>query len=104
MTRSDALRSVIAALQTEIAAMKAFDINALVAATAEKEKWLDGIAAANDEPLSDEIRALAAEAQALNETARVYVNLLTASVQRRLEALTGAVANAYGPTGRTIAA
>ena len=98
MTRTDALKAVIASLQTELAALKAFDIEALAVATAEKEGRIGVLAARNDNPLSAEDRALAEEAMRLNETARAYVNLMGANVKQRLEALTGIKSVAYAPT------
>lgn len=98
MTRIDALKAVIASLQDELAALKGFDIEALAAATAEKEGRLGLLAARNDNPLSGEERALAEEAMRLNETARVYVNLMSANVKQRLESLTGIKPVAYAPT------
>jgi hypothetical protein len=98
MTRSDALKAVIASLQQELAALKAFDIDALAAATAEKEGRIGVLAARNDNPLSADERALAEEAMRLNETARVFVNLMNANVKQRLEALTGIKPVAYAAT------
>ena len=95
MTRSDALKAVIASLETELAALKRFDIEALAVATAEKETRIGALAARNDNPLSDEERALAEQAMRLNETARVYVNLMSANVKQRLETLTGVRPVAY---------
>ena len=39
-----------------------------------------------------------AASKALNETARVYVNLMSANVRQRLEQLTGQRSVAYAPT------
>ncbi len=97
MTRTDALKAVIASLEAELAALKAFDIEALAAATAEKDGRIGMLAARNDNPLSAEERALAEQAKQLNETARVYVNLMAANVKQRLEALTGHKQVAYAP-------
>jgi hypothetical protein len=97
MTRMDALKAVIASLEAEMAALKAFDIEALAAATAEKEGRIGALSARNDNPLSAEERALAEQAKQLNETARVYVNLMAANVKQRLEALTGQKPVAYAP-------
>ena len=100
MSRVEALGAVIAALREEIAALKALDLDALVAATATKEAGLAGLAGDwADEPISDEVRALAQEAASLNETARVFVNLMSANVRQRLDALTGAAPAAYRPQG-----
>ena len=98
MTRTDALKAVIASLQAELDALKSFDIEALAAATAEKEGRIGVLAARNDNPISAEERVLAEEAMRLNETARVYVNLMSANVKQRLEALTGIRPVAYAPT------
>lgn len=97
MTRTDALKAVIASLQDELAALKKFDIEALAMATAEKEGRIGALAARNDNPISAEERALAEEAMRLNETARVYVNLMSANVKQRLETLTGIKPVAYAP-------
>jgi hypothetical protein len=97
MTRTDALKAVIASLQDELAALKSFDIDALAAATAEKEGRIGVLAARNDNPISAEERMLAEEAMRLNETARIYVNLMSANVKQRLEALTGIKPVAYAP-------
>jgi hypothetical protein len=97
MTRIDALKAVIVSLQEELAALKSFDIDALAAATAEKEDRIGVLAARNDNPISAEERALAEEAMRLNETARAYVNLMSANVRQRLERLTGIKPVAYAP-------
>ncbi|GAA4768415.1 hypothetical protein GCM10023219_12950 [Stakelama sediminis] len=90
MTRRDALMQVINCLHAEIAALKANDIAALEQVTAAKLGHIQTIAANDDDlPPSAEIRALAAEANRLNETARIYVNLMTANVRRRLQDLAG---------------
>lgn len=98
MTRRDALVRVIEALHAEIAALKANDIDALEAATSAKLKSIDAVAAAR-EPSTPEIDELAREAHKLNETCRVYVNLMAANVRRRLQVLAGAPAQSYRPGG-----
>ncbi len=45
------------------------------------------------------IRELAAEAHKLNETCRIYVNLMAANVRRRLQILSGQQAPAYKAGG-----
>lgn len=98
MTRREALIQVIDSLHAEIAALQANDIAALETATATKLAGIERIAA-NDtaDPATDELRQLAAEAHRLNETARIYVNLMTANVRRRLDQLGGAGLPAYRP-------
>ena len=95
MTRRDALVRVIDALHAEIAAMKANDVAALERATAEKLAGIDEVAVAGTGPAGPELRALADEANRLNETCRIYVNLMAANVRRRLQTLTGDAAGGY---------
>lgn len=95
MTRRDALIQVIDCLHAEIAALKANDTRALERATAAKLGHIDAVAACEGEPLTDETRALAHEAQRLNETARIYVNLMAANVRRRLQSLAGQTVAPY---------
>lgn len=97
MTKRDALISVIEALHAEIAALKANDASALEAATRAKLAGIDAAAAHEGEPLSSEIRELAGEAHRLNETCRIYVNLMAANVRRRLQTLSGAAFAGYSP-------
>lgn len=99
MTRRDALIRVIDALHAEIAALKANDVAALERATRDKLAGIDAVGAANDdEPvMSPELKALAEEAHRLNETCRIYVNLMAANVRRRLQTLTGNSLPSYRP-------
>ena len=103
MSRRDALIRVIDALHTEIAALKANDVAALDRATQTKLAAIEAVAAASHEDLSPEVRELAEEANRLNETARIYVNLMAANVRRRLQNLTGSAGSAYGRTGAVAA-
>jgi len=103
MTRRDALIGVIEALHREIAALKANDVAALEAATQDKLKGIEQVAALGNGPAGPEIRELADEANRLNETCRIYVNLMAANVRRRLQVLTGAGDAGYRP-GSAIAA
>ncbi|TPG41092.1 flagellar protein FlgN [Sphingomonas koreensis] len=96
MSRRDALVRVIDALHAEIAALKANDIVGLERATAIKLQGIEAVAAGDTE-MTAEIRELAEEANRLNETCRIYVNLMAANVRRRLQQLTGAGGNAYRP-------
>ena len=98
MNRRDGLISVIDALHAEIAAMKANDVSALDRATQRKLVAIDALAAIDGGGLEPDVRELADEAQRLNETARIYVNLLAANVRRRLQMLAGD-AGSYRPNG-----
>lgn len=97
MTRRDALVKVIEALHAEIAALKANDIAGLEAATAAKLAGIEAIPTAPAGANPAEIQGLAEEANRLNETCRIYVNLMTANVRRRLNALTGEMMPGYRP-------
>ena len=103
MTRRDALITVIEALHAEIDALKANDVGALEAATRAKLVGIDAAAAHEGEPMTGEIRELAGEAHRLNETCRIYVNLMAANVRRRLQLLSGETSPAYRPGGYALA-
>ena len=103
MTRRDALIGVIEALHAEIAALKANDVTALEAATRAKLAAIDTVALYDGEAPSGDVKELAAEAHRLNETCRIYVNLMAANVRRRLQLLSGQAAPSYNPAGYAIA-
>lgn len=98
MTRRDALIRVIDALHAEIAALKANDVVALERATQDKLAGIEQVAALGTGPAGDEIRELADEANRLNETCRIYVNLMAANVRRRLQILTGDAGHGFRPS------
>ncbi|MEH3045756.1 flagellar protein FlgN [Sphingomonas adhaesiva] len=95
MNRRDALVRVIDLLHAEIAALKSNDITALERATAGKLKAIEALKALGDGPATPELRELAQEADRLNDTCRIYVNLMAANVRRRLQLLSGQGGNAY---------
>lgn len=103
MTRREALIGVIEALHAEIAALKANDVGALEAATRDKLARIDTVALYDGEAPSAEVKELAAEAHRLNETCRIYVNLMTANVRRRLQVLSGQDAPSYAPSRYALA-
>ena len=104
MTRRDALVRVVDALHAEIAAMKANDVAALERATADKLAGIERVAALGTGPAGPDLRELADEANRLNETCRIYVNLMAANVRRRLQTLTGEAGAAFaGPVARAYA-
>ena len=103
MTRRDALQNVIDSLHDEIAALKSNDVAALERATAEKLQHLEAVAAAGTGPAGPDLRELADEAHRLNETCRIYVNLMAANVRRRLQTLTGDAGAGYRPGVRAYA-
>jgi len=97
MTRRDALITVIDSLHAEIDALKTNNVAALERATQEKLAGIEQIAALGTGPAGDDIRELADEANRLNETCRIYVNLMAANVRRRLQLLTGDAGQGYRP-------
>jgi hypothetical protein len=102
MTRREGLIRVIDALHVEIAAMKANDVVALDHATQTKLVAIDDLARIGGGSLEPGVRELAEEAQRLNDTARIYCNLLAANVRRRLQMLAGD-AGGYRSDGRIAA-
>ena len=97
MSRIEALKSVVAALHAEIAALKSFDIDALARATQDKDGGIGLLSDWGSEPITAEVKALAQEAAMLNETSRIYVNLMSANIRTRLETLTGMGQPLYTP-------
>jgi hypothetical protein len=98
MTRRDALIKVIDSLHAEIEALKTNNVTALERATQEKLAGIEQVAALGTGPAGDDVRALADEANRLNETCRIYVNLMAANVRRRLQLLTGDAGHGFRPT------
>jgi hypothetical protein len=98
MARREALIRVIEALHDEIAALKNNDVHALERATADKLAGIEALAALGTGPAGPDLRDLANEANRLNETSRIYVNLMAANVRRRLQVLTGESGAGYRPT------
>jgi hypothetical protein len=89
MKRREALIRVIDALHAEISALKSNDVASLERATADKLAGIEQVALLGTGPAGTEIRELADEANRLNETCRIYTNLMAANVRRRLQTLTG---------------
>ena len=103
MTRRDGLIKVIDLLHAEIAAMKSNDVEALDKATGAKMAALEALGAIDAPTLEPGVRELAEEAHRLNETARIYCNLLAANVRRRLQILAGDAAGGYRANGHLAA-
>jgi hypothetical protein len=103
MTRRDGLIKVIDLLHAEIAAMKSNDVDALDKATNAKLAALNDLAAIDGGMLEPGVRELAEEAHRLNETARIYCNLMAANVRRRLQILAGDAAGGYRANGHLAA-
>ena len=101
-TRRDWLVRVIEALHAEIAALKANDIDGLERATQVKLAGIEALQRLGPGPVDAELRGLAEEADRLNETCRIYVNLMAANVRRRLGDL-GGLMPGYGVKGKVAA-
>lgn len=98
LSRRDALVGVIEALHAEINALKNNDVAGLERATQIKLVRIEAVAQAPDSgPPSPDLRQLAEEAQRLNETCRIYVNLMAANVRRRLNQIAGLDGGGYRP-------
>ncbi|KKI20615.1 MULTISPECIES: hypothetical protein [Sphingomonas] len=95
MTRRDALIRVIDTLHGEIAALKANNVAELEKATSAKLTAIETLRGLGEGPAGPELRDLADEANRLNDTCRIYVNLMAANVRRRLQLLTGEDSNSY---------
>ena len=104
MTRRDALIRVIDSLHAEITALKINDVAGLERATQDKLAAIATLGELGTGPAGDDMRELADEANRLNETCRIYVNLMAANVRRRLQNLTGATGiGVAGPVARAYA-
>ncbi|MFN4112575.1 MAG: flagellar protein FlgN [Sphingomonadaceae bacterium] len=83
------LRQMIAALEAERQALAALDLEALVAASDEKQAICTHLAPVAAMPDDGECRALAESARAMNEINRRVRNLLAAQVAARIDGLAG---------------
>lgn len=97
-TRRDWLVRVIEALHAEIAALKTNDIDGLERATQTKLVAIEALQQLGSGPVDADLRSLAEEADRLNETCRIYVNLMAANARRRLNDL-GGLMPGYGVKG-----
>lgn len=95
MNRREALIQVIEALHGEIAALKNNDTADLESAMSAKLSAIRTLRDLGNGPAGPELRELANEADRLNETCRIYVNLMSASLRRPLQILTGHRGNSY---------
>lgn len=98
MTRREGLIKVIDLLHAEIAALKSNDVAGLEKATNAKLTVIEALGAIDHGMLEPGVHELAEEAQRLNDTARIYVNLMAANVRRRLQNLAGD-GGSYRPAG-----
>ncbi len=84
-----ALRQMIAVLEAERQALAGLDLDAVLAAAADKHALCDAIDQNPGSALDEECVALIESAQKLNEINRQVRNLVAANVAARLDALAG---------------
>ena len=84
-----ALRQMIAVLEAERQALAGLDLDAVLAAAADKHALCDAIDQSTGSALDEECVALIETAQKLNEINRQVRNLVAANVAARLDALAG---------------
>lgn len=85
----DQLRQMVAVLEDERQALADLDLDAILLATSGKDQLCEAIEAQGEVDIDEETRALAANAQRLNEVNRRVRNLLAANIAARLEAMGG---------------
>ena len=86
------LRQMIAVLEIERQALAGFDLDAVLAAAADKHMLCEAIDRNGVTALDEECVALLESARRLNEINRQVRNLIAANVALRLDALAGAPA------------
>lgn len=89
-TVRDALRQMLAVLETERQALAALDIDAVMGAANDKGGLCGILEGASGVVLDEECRGLLDAARRLNEVNRQVRNLVAANVTARLNALAGA--------------
>lgn len=105
-TMHDALRQVIAVLETERQALAGLDLDAILVAGRDKQALCTALedCGTGTPRIDEESRAMLDTARRLNELNRQVRNLVAANVEARLEALTGSArlyrANGYRYAGQ----
>lgn len=89
LTTAEALRQMLAVLETERQALAGLDIDQLIEASTCKQSLCDVLAPVTPEAIDAECNGLLQSARQMNEVNRRVRNLLAANVAARLEALTG---------------
>ncbi|WP_232332970.1 flagellar protein FlgN [Novosphingobium aquimarinum] len=85
----DALRQMVAVLEAERQALAGLDLDAIVAATTNKDMLCNVLGVAANDDLDEECLGLIDAARRLNEINRQVRNLVAANVSARLNSLTG---------------
>lgn len=92
MTRNElheALRQMLAVLESERQALAGLDLDAIVGATQDKDHLCGKLGTVGEIELDDDCRAMIDTAKRLNEVNRQVRNIIAANVATRLNALTG---------------
>lgn len=86
----DALRQMLAVLESERQALAGLDLDAIIGATQDKDRLCGALGDVAAVELDEECRSMADTARRLNEMNRQVRNILAANVSTRLNALVGA--------------
>lgn len=85
----DALRQMLAVLESERQALAGLDLDAIVGATQDKDRLCGTLGNVEAIDLDDECRSMIDTAKRLNEVNRQVRNIIAANVTTRLNALVG---------------
>lgn len=85
----DALRQMLAVLESERQALAGLDLDAIVGATQDKDRLCGTLGDVGATELDDECRSMIDTARRLNEVNRQVRNIIAANVTTRLNAIVG---------------
>lgn len=85
----DALRQMLAVLESERQALAGLDLDAIVGATQDKDRLCGTLGDVGAVELDDECRSMIDTARRLNEVNRQVRNIIAANVTTRLNAIVG---------------
>jgi flagellar biosynthesis/type III secretory pathway chaperone len=91
LSMHNALRQILAVLETERQALAGLDLDGILIASQDKQRLCGALDSCgqNDPALDEECRGMLDSARRLNEVNRQVRNLVAANVEARLDALTG---------------
>lgn len=85
----EALRQMLAVLESERQALAGLDLDAIVGATQDKDRLCGALGSMGEIELDDECRSMIDTAKRLNEVNRQVRNIIAANVTTRLNAIVG---------------
>ena len=88
-TLREALRQMIAVLETERQALAGLDLESILGAASDKQRLCETLEGAEGGDIDDDCRAMLEVARRQNEVNRQIRNLIAANVASRIEALAG---------------